>query len=103
MHRLAGLAQPIHVDDGGQVGQAVEGGGLERLPDRALGHLRVAAQAPDPVREPVQSLPAQRNADRDRQPLAQRAGGHVDPRQDRRRVSLDPAAGLAEGEHLGVA
>src|SRR5829696_9764388 len=72
-HRLARLAEPVDVDDRGQVVQLVERRVLERLPDRALGHLRVAAQAPDPVRQPVEPLARQRHADCDRQPLAERA------------------------------
>ena len=77
-------------------------GRLERLPHRALGHLRVAAQRPDPVRQAVEVLAGVGDANRDRQSLAQRSGGHVDPRQDGRRVALDPAAEPAEGEHLLV-
>ena len=102
VHRLAGLAEPIDVDDGRQVVQLPEAGGLERLPHRALGHLRVAAQAPDVVGQPVEVLSGVRDADRDRQALAQRAGGHVHPGQDWRRMPLDPAPQLAEGEHLLV-
>ena len=103
VHRLAGLAEPIHVDDGGQVVERVEARVLERLPHRALRHLGVAAQAPDPIRQAVELLAGQRDAHRDRQALPQGPGGHVDPRQDGRRMSLDPAAELAEGEHLLVA
>ena len=83
VHRLAALAEPVHVDDRGQVLELVERGVLERLPHRALGHLAVAAQAPDAVREPVEVLAGERHADRDRQPLAERAGGDVDPRDAR--------------------
>ena len=53
-HRLARLAEPVDVDDRRQVVEAVEGGVLERLPDRALGHLGVAAQAPDAVGQAVE-------------------------------------------------
>ena len=95
VHRLAGLAEPVDVDDRGQVVERVEAGVLERLPDRALGHLGVAAQAPDPIRKPIQLLAGERDAHRDRQALTQRSSRHVDPRQDRRRVPLDPAAELA--------
>ena len=103
VHRLAGLAEPVDVDDRGQVVELVEARVLERLPHRALGHLGVAAQAPDPIRQAVELLAGQRDAHRDRQALPQGPGGHVDPRQDGRRMSLDPAAELAEGEHLLVA
>src|SRR5207248_1236234 len=44
VHGLARLAQAVDVDDGGDVVEAVVGGVLERLPDGALGDLRVAAQ-----------------------------------------------------------
>ena len=103
VHRLAGLAEAVHVDDGGKIVQPMEARVLEGLPHRALGHLRVAAQAPDAVREPVELLPGQGDADGDRQPLAKRSGRDVDPRQNGRRVAFDARAEATEGEHLVVA
>ena len=101
-HRLAGLAEPVDVDDRRQVVEAVEGGVLERLPHRALGHLGVAAQAPHAVGQPVELLARDRHADRDRQALAERAGGHVDPRDDRHRVALELRAEPAERQQVLV-
>ena len=89
---LAALAEPVDVGDRDQVRQPVVGGLVERLPDRALGQLAVPAQHPDPVREPVQVPARQRDPDAVGQPLAERAGGDVDPRQDRRGVALQPLA-----------
>ena len=101
-HRLARLPEAVDVDDRRQVVEAVEGGVLERLPHRALGHLRVTAQAPHAVGQPVELLARGRHADRDRQALAERARGHVDPRDDRDRVALELRAELAEREQLLV-
>ena len=88
----AALAEPVDVDDGDQVGQLVVRGLVEGLPDRALGHLAVAAQDPDPVRQFVQVLAGQRDANAVGQPLAERAGGHVDPGQDRGGMTFQPRA-----------
>ena len=52
-HRLPALPQAVNVDDSGEIVQADEAGVLERLPHGALGHLAVAAEDPDAVREPV--------------------------------------------------
>ena len=94
-HRLAALAQPVDVDDRGQVVELVVRGVLERLPHRALGHLAVAAQHPDAVRDAIEPLAGERRPDADREALAERAGGDVDPREDGRRVPLEPASELA--------
>ena len=88
----AALAEPVDVDDRDQVGQLVVRGLVQGLPDRALGHLAVAAQDPDPVGQLVQVLAGQRHAHAVGQPLAQRAGGHVDPGQHRGRVAFQPGA-----------
>ncbi len=101
-HRLAALAEPIDVDDRGQVVQLVVRGVVERLPHRALGHLAVAQQDPHVVGQLVQILAGQADADADRQALAERTGGHVDPRDQRRRMALQPTAELAEGQQLVV-
>ena len=97
------LTQPVDVEDRGQVRELVVGGLVQAFPDRAFGQLGVAAQHPDVVGQLVEVLAGQRHADRDRQPLAERAGGDVDPGQGRGRMALDPGAELAEGEHLLVA
>ncbi len=101
-HRLARLAEPVDVDDRGQVVQAGVRRVLEGLPHRALGHLGVAAQAPHPVGQAVEPLAGQRHADRDRQALAERAGGDVGGRDPRRRVAFEPRVEPAEREQLGV-
>ena len=101
-HRLARLAEPVDVDDRDQVVEAFPAGVLERLPHRALGHLGVAAQAPHAVRQAVQPAARDRHADRDRQPLAERAGGDIGRRDARRRVALEPRAELPERQQLLV-
>ena len=83
MHGLAALAEPVNVHDRGEVVELVERGVLGRLPHRALGHLAVAADHPHAEREPVEALAGDRHADADRQPLTERAGRDVDPRQHR--------------------
>jgi hypothetical protein len=100
VHRLAPLTEAIHVDDRRQVVELVEGGVLDRLPHRALGHLAVAADHPDAERKPVEALAGERHPDADRQPLPERAGRDVDPRQHRHRVPLQAAAELAVGHEL---
>ena len=80
VHRLAALAEPVDVDDRRQVVELLVGGVLEGLPHRALGHLAVAAQHPDPVRKLVEPLAGERDADREGKALAERAGRDVDPR-----------------------
>jgi hypothetical protein len=84
----AALAEAVHVDDRGQVVQPVVGRLVERLPYRSLGHLAVAAQHPHPVRQLIEIPAGEGHADPVRQPLAERAGGDVDPRQHRGRVAL---------------
>ena len=75
---------------------------LERLPDRSFGHLAVAAQHPDAVGQLVEALAGERDADADRQALAERAGRHVDPRQHRSGMALEAAPELAERQQLLV-
>ena len=101
-HRLAGLAEAVDVDDRDDVVQALPAGVLEGLPHRALGHLGVAAQAPDAVGQLVQVACRHRDADRDRQALAERARRHVRRRDPRGGVALQPRVELAEGQELLV-
>ena len=101
-HRLARLAEPVDVDDRGEVVELLVSGVLEGLPHRALGHLGVSAQAPGPERQAVEPLAGQRDADRDRQPLAERARGHVDPREHRHGMALELRAELAEAQEVLV-
>ena len=102
VHRRAALPEPVDVEDRGQVVELVVPGVLERLPDRALGRLAVAAEHPDAVGQPVEVLAGDRHPDPDRQPLAERAGGDVDPRDQRRRVALEHRAELPVGQQLLV-
>ena len=88
----AALAQPVDVDNGGEVAELVVAGLVERLPDRAFRGLAVPAQHPGVVVEPVQVAAGQAHADRVGQALAERAGGHVDPGQYRGGVALQPGA-----------
>ena len=82
------LAEAIDIDNRGEVGQAVKGGLVESLPDRALADLGVAAENPDVVGQPVQLLAGHRDADRDWEALPERTGGYVNPRKDRSGVTL---------------
>jgi hypothetical protein len=100
-HGGAALPLAVGVDDRDQVAETVVAGAFERLPHRPLGQLTVAAQHPDPRRAPPEPGP-QGHADRHRQALAERPGGHVHPGQARRRVPFEPAARPAEGEQLVV-
>ncbi len=102
VHRLAALAEPVDVEDRDQVVEPGERRVLERLPHRALGELAVAAEAPDAVRQPVELLAGERDADRDRQPLAERARRDVDPGDLRRRVAFEARPELAKREQLLV-
>jgi hypothetical protein len=67
----AALTEPVDVDDRDQVGQPVVSGLVQRLPDRSLGELTVAAQHPDPVGPPLQVLAGQGDPDPVGQALAQ--------------------------------
>jgi hypothetical protein len=102
VHGLARLAEAVHVEDGYEVVQLVEGGVLKGFPHRALGHLRVTAEDPDAVGELVQVLASQRDTDPDGEALPQRTGRDVHPGEGRRRVALQAAAELAEGQELLV-
>ena len=102
VHRLATLAEPVDVDDRRQVVELLVGAVLEGLPHRALRHLAVAAQHPDAVREPVEPLPGERDADGEGKALPERPGRDIDPREDRNRMPFELAAELSKGEELLV-
>jgi hypothetical protein len=102
VHRLAALAESVDVEDRDEVVEPGERRVLEGLPHRSLGELAVAAHAPHAIRQPVELLAGERDADRDRQPLPERAGRNVDPGDLRRRVSLEPRAELAKRQQLLV-
>src|SRR5438094_6308202 len=72
------LSEAIDVEDGGEIRKSVEAGLVEPFPDRSLGQLAIARQRPDMVGELVELATGERHAHGDRQPLAERAGGHVD-------------------------
>ena len=100
VHRLAALAEPVHVEDRDEVVELEVRRVLERLPLRALGDLAVAAERPDAERQPVELLAGERHADRVRQALAERAGRDVDPRDPRRRVPLEDRVELPVRQQL---
>ena len=76
-------------------------GDVGRFPDRAFGRLAVAEQhvgavvGLDPAR-------VERAADRGADALAERAGGDVDERQPRRRMTFEIGADLAQLQQLGA-
>jgi len=102
VHGRAALAEPVDVDDGNEVVEAGVPRLLEGLPHRSLGELGVAAEHPDPEVRGLQPGAGERDSDRDRQPLAERAGGDVDPGDLRGRMTLQARAEFAEGEELLV-
>src|SRR6185312_9072876 len=66
MHRLAGLAEAVDVDDGGQVVEPCVRRMFEALPHRPFGELAVTGQDPDPVGQTIEPFPGEGDADRDR-------------------------------------
>ena len=90
-HRLASLSQAVDVDDRGQVVEPVVPRVLEGFPHRAFRRLTVAAEDPHPRGQPVQILRRDPHADADRQALPERAGRHVHPGDERRRMSFEHA------------
>ena len=95
----APLPEPVDVHHGDEIGQLVVRRLVEGLPDRAFGHLAVAAQDPDPERGFVEVLAGQRDPDGVGQSLAERAGRHVDPGQHRGRMTLQPGPEAAVAGH----
>src|SRR4029453_7637787 len=101
-HRLAPLPETVDVENRGEVVELVVGGVFERLPHGPLGGLAVAAENPGTERDTVEVLPSERDADPDRKALAERAGRNVDPRENRRRMTLEAAAERPVGQELVV-
>ena len=101
-HRLAALAEPVDVDDRGEVVELEVRGVLERLPHRALGHLAVAAEHPDAARQALEVLAGERHPDADREALPERAGRDVDPRDGGCRMALEHASERAVLEDVLV-
>ena len=101
-HRLAPLAQAVHIQDTDQVAKFVMRGVLDRLPHGSFGHLAVAREHPDVIRELVQIFASEGDAHADGQPLPQRSRGHLDPRQDRRGMAFEAAAEFAQGQQLCI-
>ena len=101
-HRLAALAEAVHVDDRGEVVELEVRGVLERLPHRPFGHLAVAAEHPHAVSDAVEVLARDCHADTDGKALAEGAGGDVDPRDARRGMALEHARVLAVVEDVVV-
>ncbi len=71
--RGPGDLQPVPVDDGGEIIEAVTHRGQRSLPHRALIEFAIAHEHEDAVCAAVQPA-GQRHARRDRQPVTQRAG-----------------------------
>ncbi len=95
----ATLTEAVDIHDRRQIRQLVVSRLVQRLPDRTLGHLTVAAQHPHPVGKSVKESPGECHADRVRQPLPERSGRHVDPGQNRRRMTLQALAETAVSGH----
>ena len=95
VHRLPGLPETVDVEDRDQVVEACHGRVLETLPHRALSQLAVARQDPDTIRQTIQALAGESDAHPDRQSLAERSRGDIDPGQHRRRMPLKAAAALS--------
>ena len=98
----AALTEPVDVEDRGEVREALVTRVVEPLPDRALRELAVARERPDVVGRREHALACERDPDGDRQTLAERAGGDVDPREHRRRMAFEAASELAERHELVV-
>ena len=98
-HRGAALAEAVDVGDGAQAVEAVHGGDVSGLPDRAFRRLSVAEDAISAVvgRDPPR---VERDADRGTDALTERAGRHVDKRQAWRRVPFEVRSELAQLQQL---
>jgi hypothetical protein len=101
VHRRPALSEPVQVQHGHEAVHLVERGGFHRLPHAALRHLGVAEQHEDASGRTVEAH-RERLAEPDGEPLAERPGGHVDPRQlgHRSRMSLHRGAEPAERHQL---
>ena len=100
VHRLPGLPQAVHVQHGYEVAQLVVRSVLEGLPHGAFGHLGVAAQDVGAGVQLVKVFARQREADPEGEPLAQGAGGYVNPRYAGGRVSFVDAVEAAEAHEV---
>ena len=92
VHRLAALAQAVHIEDTQQVIQFVMRGDLHRFPLRAFRHFAVPEQDAGPVRQVVAIFRIERHPDADGETLAERAGRGVRVREERGRVAFQAAA-----------
>ena len=97
------LAEPIDIEDGGEVREPVVAGFVEPFPDRPFRQLAIAGESPDVVGQLVELAAGECDPDRDGQPLAQRPGRHIDPGKNRRRMALEPRSKFPEGQQLIVA
>ena len=86
--RRPALTEPVDVDDRDEIRQLIVARLVQRLPHRAFRHLAVAAQHPHSKRHPIEVFPGQRDPHPVGQPLTERSGRDVDPRQHRSRVAL---------------
>ena len=98
--RPAELGQPVVVEDRREVVEPVAGGHEGRLPDLPLLDLAVAEHDPG-VEGVAAHLRPQRHPRARREPLAERAGRHLQPRQGVHvRVALQPRVRRVEGVEL---
>ena len=86
--RRPALAEPVDVDDPAERIELVVRRGLRRLPDRAFGRLAVAEQHVGAV-VGLDAARVERDADAGADALSERSGRDIDPRQPRRRMSLE--------------
>jgi hypothetical protein len=99
-HRRPALAERVDVGDAAQVVEAVARGGISRFPHRAFGGFAVAKQRVGAI-VGLDAPRVQRDANGGANALAQRAGGDVDERKPRRRMTFEIRVDLSEIHQLG--
>src|SRR5688500_20213202 len=95
-HCGATLAEPVDVNDAGEIRRAVVTGELNGLPLGSSLHCAVAEQHKGAIRQLVQPACIQRHAEADAESLAERARRSFCQRESWRWMSLKPAAERAE-------
>src|SRR5207245_2277094 len=96
---LSALTQAVHVKNGDQVVQLAVARVIKGLPHRPLSHLAVSQKDPNSIGEFFEMLAHERDAHSDGNPLTERSGGNIDPRNDRSRMTLETTAKLAKAHH----
>ena len=100
-HRRAALAERVDVGDAAQILELVQRRDIRRFPHGALGRLAVAQEHIGSV-VGLDAARVQRRADRRADALTERAGGDVDERQPRRRMTFEIRPDLAQLHQLGA-